>query len=385
MPITATGYSRRTLDTVLTSIQGVLRGKISAKLDLTDRAVLGNTSNLDADSIDQLEQLIEECYHAFDPDNASDDRFVALSLLSGVPRRGETTGLVTVTLDLDAAQSYAPGDLAAHVVDEPSNRWINRDAVVSTTAGEYFAVFESELPGAAAIAEAATLTVIATPVSGWNDPVTNAAAATPGTDIESIAALRIRRELALSIGGSRTRGAIRGKLALLDGMIGVEVFENTTSVTDANGIGPHGVRVVAWDGSPAAADDDAIAQIIYDHKAEGILSHGASSGTAQDSVVGPVVIAFDRATTSAVTVTVEIESQTGVSIDDVQDAILAAMPARVGLEVTFNKLASSVFKVAGVDDWVTFTINGGIVDLAAVQNRIYLLDEGDITVTGDAT
>lgn len=384
MALTATGYERRTLDEVLTSIQGVLRGKISAKLDLTERAVFGNASNLEADHIDQLEQLIEEAYHAFDPDNASDDRFVALALLSGVPRRGETTGLVTVTLDLDASQSYAPGDLAAHVQDEPGNRWLNRDDVVSTTAGEYSAVFESESPGAAAIAEAGTLTIIASPVSGWNT-VTNPAAATPGQDIESIAALRIRREQALSIGGSRTRGSIRSKLILLDGVESVEVFENTTSATDSNGIGPHGIRVVVWDGSPAAADDDEIAQVIYDHKAEGILSHGSESGTAQDTVVGPVTIAFDRATTSAVTVAVNIQSETGVSADDIKDAILAKMPTRVGQEVTFNRLASSVFGVTGVDDWVTFTVNGGTVDLTAVQNRIYLLDPSDITVTGDVT
>jgi uncharacterized phage protein gp47/JayE len=384
VPITATGYARRTLDVVLVQLQSYLRDKVSLKLDLSERTVLGNWSNLAADHIDQLEQLLEECYNAWDPDNASDDRFVALSLLSGVPRRGETHGLVTVTLDLDASQSYAPGDLAAHVIDEPGNRWINRDPVVSTTAGEYDAVFESELPGALAIAEAGTITIIATPVSGWNG-VTNDATATPGTDIEPIAALRIRREIALSVGGSRTRGAIRSKLTLLDGVLSVEVFENTTSAVDANGIGPHGLRVVIWDGSPAAADDDEIAQVIYDHKAEGILSHGSESGTAQDPVVGPVVVAFDRAVVSNVTVAVNIESETGVSIDDVRDAIVAQMPSTVGEEVTFNRLASSVFKVQGVDDWVTFTINGGGADLAAVQNRIYLLDPDDITVTGDVT
>jgi uncharacterized phage protein gp47/JayE len=384
MSLTATGYEPRTLDTVLVSLQSFLRDKISLKLALDERTVLGNISNLMADHVAQLEALVAECYNAFDPDNASDDRFVALSLLSGVPRRGETHGLVTVTLDLDASQSYAAGELAAHVIDEPGNRWLNRDAVVSTTAGEYDAVFESELPGALAIAEAGTITIIATPVSGWNG-VTNAAAATPGTDIEPIAALRIRREIALSVGGSRTRGAIRSKLTLLDGVLSVEVFENTTSTTDANGIGPHGVRIVVWDSSPPAADDDEIAQVIYDHKAEGILSHGSESGTAQDPIVGPVVVAFDRAVVSNVVVAVNIESETGVSIDDVRDAIVAAMPDRVGDEVTFNRLSSSVFKVQGVDDWVTFTINGGSADLVAVQNRIYLLDPDDITVTGDVT
>lgn len=385
MPITATGYARRTLDVVLTSIQTFLREKISPKLDLSEDAVLGNVSNIAADHIDELEQLVEEAYHAYDPDNASDDRMAALALATGVPRRGATKGLVTVTINLDASQTYAPGDLAAHVVDEPTNRWLNRDEVVSTTAGNYSAVFESENAGAAAVAEAGTLTVIATPVSGWNS-ITNPAAATPGQDIEEIAALRIRREQAVASGGSRTRGAIRAKLIAIDGVLSAEVFENTSSAVDANGIGPHNIRPVVWDGSPAAADDDEIAQAIYDHSAEGIRSQGTESGTARDPrTSAPATINFDRATPENITVAVEIESETGVASDDVKAAILAEMPGRVGKGVSYNRLSGAVFDVAGVDDWVTFTINGGTADLAAVQDTIYLLDESDIVVSGDVT
>ncbi len=385
MPITATGYQRRTRDVVLASIQDSLRSKISAKLTLTERTVFGNSSNIDADQIDQLEQLAEEAYNAFDVDNASDDRFVALSALSGVRRRvTPTKGLVTMSLGLDAAQTYAPGDIAFHVIDEPTNRWLNRDEVVSVLADDYEAVFESETAGSAAVAEAGTITVIATPVAGLNSG-TNPDAATAGKDIESIADLRIRREVAHSAAGSRTRGAIRSKLVLLDGVLSAEVFDNKTNLTDADGIGPHGIRPVIWDGSPAAADDDEIAQVIYDHAAEGILSQGTESGTAQDPEIGPVVLFFDRAVVSVVLVSVNIESASGVAIADVKAAIQAAMPTRVGREVTFHKLAGSVFSVAGVDDYVSFTVNGGTADLPAVQNRIYLLGSGDITVTGDVS
>jgi uncharacterized phage protein gp47/JayE len=384
MPITATGYQRRTLDVVLTAIQDSLRGKISAKLDLTEKAVLGNTSNIDADHIDQLEQLIEEAYNAFDVDNASDDRFVALSLLRGVPRRGAQKGLVTQTLDLDAGQSYVPGDIAFHVIDEPTNRWLNRDNIVSTSAGSYSAVLQSENAGAAAIAEAGTLTVIATPVAGLNSG-TNAAAATPGQDIESIPALRIRSGLGVSSGGSRTRGSVRAALIRVNGVLSAEVFENNGNIVDANGIGSHCLRPVVWDGSPAAANDDALAQAIWDTKTEGILSQGLQSGTAQDKRLGPVVVFFDRASTSHPAVVVNIRSLTGVSRDDVKAAIQSKMTNAVGQGVTFHLLAGSVFSVAGVDDYTSFTVNGSGADLPALQNVIYLLDASDITVTGDVT
>lgn len=386
MPITDTGYQRRTIDVVLESIQSDLRDKISLKLDLSEDTVFGNYSNIAAKHIDELEELAEEAYNAYDPDNASDDRQVALALISGVPRRGAQKGLVTATINVTNAHTYAPGDLAAHVVDEPTNRWLNRDEVVTTSGTrDYSAVFESESAGAGAIAEAGTLTVIATPVAGWNS-VTNAAAATPGQDIESIAALRIRREQGVSSGGSRTRGAIRAKLINVAGVLSAEVFDNRTNAIDSNGILPHGLRAVVWDGDPAAADDDEIAQVIYDFGPEGILPQGTESGTARDPESGlPVTVNFDRAATSNLAIVVDIESETGVSADDVKAAILASMPGKVGKGVIFNRLSGAVFEVDGVDDWATFTINGGTADQPAVQNLIYLLDEGDISVTGDVT
>ncbi|HEY3484897.1 MAG TPA: hypothetical protein VGK49_05900, partial [Ilumatobacteraceae bacterium] len=164
-----------------------------------------------------------------------------------------------------------------------------------------------------------------------------------------------------------------------------EVFENTSSTTDGDGIPPHAIRAVIWDGSTPAADDDEIAQVLWDRKAEGILSDGGESGTAQDEVLGPVTVNFERATEDTIAVAVNIESADGVSIDDVKAAILNAMPNRVGAEVTFNKLAGSVFNVPGVDDWVTFTIDGGTADKAADITTIYTLDESDITVTGDVS
>lgn len=384
MGITPTGYQRRTLDVILETIQDALRGKISAKLDLTEKEVLGNTSNIDAARIDELEQLVEECYNAQDPDNASDDRFVAIALQSGVPRRGATKGLVTAKVNLNANKSFNPGDLAAYVQDEPTNRWLNRDAVVSTTAGYYYPVFISENAGATAVAEATTLNQIATPVSGWNS-ITNEAAATPGTDIESIAALRIRREQSLSLAGSRTRGSIQAKLVAIDGVISARVFDNTGNTIDANGIGPHSLMAVVWDGSPAAADDNALAQAIWDSKPEGILSQGTVQGIAQDDDLGPVSVFFNRATPSSVTISVTVESATGVASDDVKAALVAVMPTRVGDPVIYHKLAAALFSVAGLDDYSAFTVNGGTADLPGVQNQIYILAAGDISVSGDVT
>jgi uncharacterized phage protein gp47/JayE len=384
VPIVSTGYETRTLAEIVEAVQDELRARISDKLDLSERTALGNIVQIFCDHLSQVEQVASEAYAAFDVDAASDDRLVALGLLIGVPRRGATKGLVTATVNLQASKSYAAGDLVAHVQDEADNRWVNRDAVVSTTAGNYSAVFEAETAGAQGVAPAGTLTVLAQPVDGWNT-ITNALDATEGTDIEAIEDLRLRMQLAVSSGGSRTRGAIRAKLVQLEGVIAAEVFENTTSVTDANGLPPHSIRASIWDGSPAAADDDAIAQVIFDHKAEGIVSDGGESGTAQDEVLGPVTVNFSRATNSVATIAVAIESAAGVAITDVEDAIIAAMPQLVGEALVYNKIAAAVFKVPGVDDWTTLTINAGTADLPATVGTIYTTNAGAISVSGDVS
>jgi hypothetical protein len=91
-----------------------------------------------------------------------------------------TRGLVTVTLGLLDAQSFAPGTLVAHVIGEPLNRWRNR-SLVRTNHHQYVvsAEFESELFGPAARAEAGTLTTIVDQIDEWTD-IINPASATPG-------------------------------------------------------------------------------------------------------------------------------------------------------------------------------------------------------------
>ena len=380
MPITTTGFQRQTLAELVTSLTARLRGKISAKLDLSERTVLGNWLQIAAAALDDLEQLAEETYSAQDPDAASDDRFVAIADLTGVPRRGAVQGLVTATLARSASfLGAAPGALLANVQDEPANTWTNRDAVAAGAATGPV-VYQSVAAAATARAPAGTLNVIAAPAAGWLS-ITNALDAAAGQDIESIPALRVRRAEAIAIGGSRTRNAIRAAIVLIDGVQSVEVFENVTGAADANGILPHGVRPVVYDGSPASALNDEIAQAIWDRIAEGILSQGAQTGTAQDEFAGPTLVAFDRATIVTAAVAVTIESTDGVAIDDVQTAIRAAFPRTVGDEVTIHRLQAAVFSVPGVDDFSVLTLAGGGVDLPAVQSTIYL--PGVITVTGD--
>jgi hypothetical protein len=175
----------------------------------------------------------------------------------------------------------------------------------------------------------------------------------------------------------------------VDGVIQVNCEENTTDASVGT-LTPHSIRVVVWDGSPGAADDDDIAQAIHDTRPAGIAVVGALSGTAVKADGSTTTVAFDRAEAVSVYVDVEIVSAVGVSIADVREAILAAMPEDVGSDVIYNRIAAAAFNVEGVDD-VTFTEIGiapspsGTSNISISATQIALLSSEDITVTGDAT
>lgn len=380
MPITDTGYEPRTEADIQETTRTFLRASISEKLDLSERSVLGNWNNIVCDHLTGLEELGQEAYNAFDRDAASSDRLSSLAIVIGVPRReSPTTGLVMQTVDLDAGLTFAPGDIEFQVDGEPDNTWHNRDTVTSTIAGEYDVVFESDLTGATATAASGTLTVLIAPTDGTVNSGINAQDATPGKDRETDGELRVRMAQGVAAGGSHTVNAIRTALINVNGVISADVFENTTSLVDSNGIPPHSIRCVVWDNDPAIASDADIAQAIWDRSAT--YSVGSQSGVAVDENLGDVEVHFDRPSVHDVVVAVTVESASGVSEDDVIAAIIAAMPTLPGQPVTLNKLAAAVFAVPGVDDWTSFTVDGAGADLPGDPVTFYRLDSSDVAVT----
>lgn len=387
--LTDTGFERKTQAEMVEELLDEERAKIAATLSNDPETYIGSLNNIIADQGADVWEVAEEAINAFDPENNTGSRAVATALLTGISRKPAQLGLATATVNLDAAKTFAPGTMVANVFDQPGNRWTNRDIVQSTSPGNYEAVFVSETPGALAVASASQLTVIADGgQEGWNS-ITNAADATPGRDEETIDELKLRREDSLAASGSTTTDAIQAKLQAVEEVIQALVEENAAD-EPVEGLPAHSLRAVIWDGSPAAADDDEIAQIIYDNKGAGIEPQGSESGTARNVLGAQRTVAFQRAEVIDVYFAVEIESEVGVRAEDVKAAILSKMPNQMGEEVLFKATSASVFTVAGVDTWVTFTLGTtasptGTDDITVGNTQIAISDSSKITVTGDAT
>jgi uncharacterized phage protein gp47/JayE len=316
MSLTTSGFERPLQADIAESIAADQRSTISAQLDVSESTAIGNLNNIFADRIALAYEALEEAVVMVDPDNATGERMVSIALLTGTELRAAQPGSVTITCTLAASTVFLAESLVVHAVDDPTNRWLNRDDVETTTAGTYDVTFLSEVAGVDAVAIAGTLTVIASPLDGFS-LATNAEDATPGRDIESIEELRARREDELALGGSGTVDAIRADVLELDGVIECLVEENATDAPVGD-LSPHSLRVVVWDGDPGAVANNDIAQAIFETAPAGIAVLGALSGVATRSDGATVTRQFERAEVVDVYVSADIESATGVNADDIK-------------------------------------------------------------------
>lgn len=398
--VTNIGFDRKTFETIRDEIKAELRRTIDARLVIDDTTALGNLVDTISNQLALNWEVLEEAYYAFDPDNATGNTMVSLAALTGTNRRAPTQGIVSTTVNLDGGLTVLAGDLIAHEDAAPDNRWENRDPITTPAgaAANYSAIFVSQEFGSAATVGAGDLTEIAETYIGWNS-ITNATAATPGEDEESIEALRERRTTELASTGSATLKAVEADVSVVDEVLDVVGFENTSS-TPTTTIPAHGIRIVIWDGSTPAASDDAVAQAIHDSRSGGIPTGGSESGSATAYDGSTYTENFDRATEKEVEIECEIDSASTVAAADVKQAILSAFGVvntaltdsrkDIGADVIHARLQAAPFSVTGVDDVVSFEIrfSGGMLGAANLQvdvDEIATLAVGDITVTGDVT
>lgn len=380
----ATGFTPKTFDEIKTDLENGLRSSISPNLNLGPTTELGALVAIVANEIADNWEAIESVYAAQYPSTGDGSSLDRLSELTGTIRAPATKSKVTATLNINDGITVPAGSIAS-VVGLPAVRFVTIDDAVGPGPGAQDVEVEMEGESTGPIAApTGTLTVIETPVSGWNS-ITNAADAVLGTDTETDAALRLRRVEELARAGTGTVDAIRADVTDVDSVTSVRVFENTTDVVDGEGLPPHSFEVVALGG----ADQDII-DTIWDGKPAGIETSGTTSGTATDTQGDPHTVKFSRPTLEPVFVDVVVSKDPNIYPSDGDEQIKAALAAFVsamdiGEDVIYVTLYDSIFSVSGVLDVTTLEIDlfsppSGTVNLAIGNRELATLDTADITV-----
>jgi uncharacterized phage protein gp47/JayE len=382
--VTDEGFVDKPIEVILSEIEASQKASYGATFDVSAQSPAGQNNGIFAAHIRELWEVAQAICNSWDPDQSTGDALAATSALSGTVIEAATKSTVTAQVNLDAGVTLPAGSIAS-VSGSPNSRFVTlADATNGGgVAADIDVAMEAETAGAV-IANAGTLTEIKTPYTGWNS-ITNAADATIGSENETDEDLRVRREVELRRAGAAAVDAIRADVLAVDDVTNCKVFENTSDVTDGDGVPAHAVEVVVLGG-----DADEIAQAIWDSVAAGIKRHGGTSGTATDDTGNSQTVEFTRP--SEITIHVNVE----VTIDDdypsdgdaqIKTAIVTwAQALAVGEDVVWSALFPVVFDISGVVDVTTLEIDtsdppSGTSNISIGSRELASIESTNIDVT----
>ena len=381
--LTDAGYTAPRAADILAVMQDEVETELGVAVDWANDLVLSAILVSASSRVGELAQSGQSLVDAWSPANATGLPLDDLALIAGVTRDPATSSTCTVTITGTAGTVIPSSRIVESTVDH--SRWLTSANATIGGGGTVDVVVTAEVPGVVT-AEAGDLTVIVTPVAGWTS-VTNAAAATPGVDVESNASLRKRRQQSLQTAGSRSLNALRSNILAIDDVDAAVVVENDTNATatvEGISLPAHSIGVVVHPSTMTTATKALVAQAIYDHIPAGIYTEGSdviATVTGLDTVGHTIRFDFASETTVNVGITVDLED--GYKLADVTTPIEEAvtdyfLALAVGQRVRLLGIAALLDAIDGVRG-ATILLNGVAADID--PNATALAVEGTTTVT----
>lgn len=313
------------------------------------KRIYGSDINLDADSQDgqlvthiaqsqyDLASLCAAIFASYSPSSASGESLSRQVKINGIRRQEATNS----TVDLKIIGKAGTGIKKGRVRDDADRLWILPDLVTIPAGGEIVVTATADEAGEIRAA-AGAVSRIATPTEGWMS-VTNEAEAAAGVSVESDVALRRRQAVSTAMPSQAILKGILGSLLNIVGVTRAKVYDNDTSVVDANGIPAHSISVVVEGG-----DASAIAETIRHRKSTGTGTYGTTSITLTDPQLMPIKISFFRPTVVHVYVKVTVKPLAGFSSTYV-DEIKAEVAEYInGLDIGSTVYLSKLFVPANL-------------------------------------
>jgi len=302
--LTAGGLIIKRLADIKAELEASFKGEFGTGVNLQAQGPFGQMIGIWSEREALLWELVEAIYNGLDPATAEGVPLQKSCNIVGVTKQEATYSTVTVTCTGTPATVILIGTIFS-VSGNPLARFLTDYQVTIAGGGTVSVECTAETAGAV-IANAASLTVIETPVSGL-DSITNALDADVGNNDETDAELRYRRNLSLQQSQAATLEAIRTVLLEVEDVDNCVGEENITGEVDGDGRPPHSFEMVVQGGTDAN-----IATAIWESKPTGIKSHGTEMYTVTDSQGKNRDIYFSRATEIDIYVIVDITRISGI-------------------------------------------------------------------------
>lgn len=382
-----------------------------ADINLSSDTPDGQQINIFIQAVLDLEDLLVQINNMFDPDNAVGVILDQRCAINGVQRQQGTFTITNITIVTNQNANFFGLDQSEQAVytvaDNAGNQWQLVTTQLGISPGTNVFVFQAAAPGAN-LTVPNTITVPVSVVLGVTSINNPTPATTVGTNEESDAALKIRRQKSVGFPSQGYFRSLYAALSNINGITSVELFENRTGAPDGNSIDPAyplgtpghciwvivagspstplspawsstttyaygavassaGINYISWKNSNLnnAVTDAAswgvynpVAQAIYTKRNAGADMRGETSYTVTQIDGSPFVVQWDVVTQETLFAAFTVTSLNGTTPPNIA-AIRAGLAQLYGVnqEVNINMLAT---KVQSVDPntLVTFTSSG---------------------------
>lgn len=345
--IDADGLTLATQAELQTQFTADFQSIYGADINLDQDSPDGQLMNIFIQAVLDVEDLVQQVFNMFDPDNAIGVILDQRVAINGIQRLNGSRSVTDITLVADQSLNLYGVDQTDQDVftisDNAGTLWQLQTTQLGVAAGSHVYAFQAALVGAT-LTTPNTITVPVTIVLGVvsvNNPTT---ASTIGINEETDAALKIRRQKSVSLA---SKGYLAGLLAALLNITGVSsaaVYENNSSTTDADGIPDHSIWVVVG-GAPAAAD---VANAIYTKRNAGCGLFGSTTYLITTAQGLPFQVRWDYTSSEALFITFTASPLDGITPVNIA-AILTQLPLKfipgVNQEVNINALATLVQQI----------------------------------------
>jgi hypothetical protein len=332
--ITANGPQ---IDTLAQVISDLLNGTTSASgfyqiygptINVASNSPDGQIINIFALSKIDMENFGVAIYDSFDPDQAIGVSLDNVAQYCGINRQtGSYTQVViqvvtNTTLNLNGLD-LVYGSTPYTIQDGNGNQYnlITSASLINGTNNLNFQAVSIGVVQAAANTITTPVTIVSGVVSVNNSSVPYQV----GTNEETDANFRLRRQASTSYPAQGALNGLYAGLLNLSGMVSANVYENTTSGI-VNGIPANGIWVVVNGSTPAA-----IANVIYNRRNLGVPMKGSQTYVVTQANGSTITMQWDNAVSQNLYIYGYVHSLTGASVN--VTAIIAYIVANWGFKI----------------------------------------------------
>jgi uncharacterized phage protein gp47/JayE len=321
-------------------------------------------------------------YNAFSPATAQGEGLSSVVKINGISRLVASNSTATVTIGGTVGTTITNGEIS-----DGTNTWLLPPTVTIPSAGE-IAVTATAKESGAITAQAGTITQISTPVYGWST-VTNAAAAVPGSQVETDAALRVRQANSVALPSQTVLEGMVGAVQSVTGVTRVKAYENDTNATDSDGLPAHSIALIVQGGYSAA-----IAEAIANKKTPGCYLYGSTAVSVIDDYGLSQTVRYSSPTLVPISVSIELDALTGYTTtiaDEIKAALVAYVESMgIGQDVVITRLYVPA-QLSGAANSAKYEITAltaaekpgspGTSDITIAFDELATLAIEDITIT----